>query len=93
MQVIDCQSTTIIPAPTDCTYVALSYVYGGGRNKGGDSAVRARSSTIVLELVPRVVSDAVEVTVALDLRYLWVDKYCQEVSLIISQNCLTEDRH
>jgi hypothetical protein len=81
MQVIDCQLMTIIPAPINCIYVALSYVWGGGRNKDGDSALRARSSRLVLKFLPRVVSDAIVVTKNLTIRYLWIDKYCQTTCL------------
>jgi hypothetical protein len=82
MQVIDCHSMAIIPAQTDCIYAALSYVWGGGRRDDGDPIVKARSSRLVLKLLPRVVLDAIAVTNNLNLRYLWVDKYCQTASRI-----------
>lgn len=88
MKVIDCQSMTIVPAPNGCTYAALSYVWGGGRSKDGDATIKDRSSKLALKLLPRVVSDTVAVVSSLNLRYLWVDKYCQMRSLHGSHNGL-----
>ncbi|KAK1758101.1 heterokaryon incompatibility protein-domain-containing protein [Echria macrotheca] len=61
---IDCATRAVIPAPEDCEYLALSYVWG-------NSATYATCDTF-----PPAVSDAMKVTTDLGYRYLWVDRYC-----------------
>jgi hypothetical protein len=83
MQVIDCQSMAIIPAPISCVYAALSYVWGGGRYQDSASALKDRSSRLVLKLLPRVISDAILVAKKLNIRYLWIDKYCETTGALM----------
>jgi hypothetical protein len=87
MQVIDCQSMAIISAPTNCSYAALSYVWGGGRNQDSAPALKARSSRSTLKLLPRVISDAIVVAKKLNIRYLWVDKYCETLAHKCEEVC------
>ncbi|KAK4161754.1 putative tol protein [Cladorrhinum sp. PSN259] len=67
LRVIDCSSSSVTPvvvlAPESCRYVALSYVWGKVCHDDQKPA-------------PIVVQDAMSVTRALGLRFLWVDKYC-----------------
>ncbi|RYP46064.1 hypothetical protein DL768_007690 [Monosporascus sp. mg162] len=69
--VIDCHTRTIIDTPDGCEFAALSYVWG---------ATRGRESVSTTECLPQdmpqTISDAMLVVRKLDLRYLWVDKYC-----------------
>ncbi|KAI8624639.1 heterokaryon incompatibility protein-domain-containing protein [Xylariaceae sp. FL1651] len=69
LQVIDCKTEQVIKTPPGITYTALSYVWGAPSNSDGSISFRANNA-------PRVVKDALNVTVALGYRYLWVDKYC-----------------
>ncbi|ETS81726.1 hypothetical protein PFICI_06728 [Pestalotiopsis fici W106-1] len=64
LQVIDCMRTLpeVIVAPTDCEYVALSYVWGPTPWTG------AGFSPVIM--------DAMTATVKLGLQYLWVDRHC-----------------
>lgn len=65
LRVIDCfnsaSTISVILPPKPCQYVALSYVWGPKPNNEHN--------------VPIVIRDAIEVTRALGIRYLWVDKY------------------
>jgi hypothetical protein len=61
---LDCQTHQIKPAPENCSYLTLSYVWGG------ENALADATD------LPRTIADAVYVTMKLGYRYLWVDKYC-----------------
>ncbi|XXH04197.1 hypothetical protein Hte_010611 [Hypoxylon texense] len=65
LRLIDCRDPArkVIQAPTDCKYVALSYVWGDVSN----------SSTTQY---PKAVEDAIIATLSMELQYLWVDAYC-----------------
>jgi len=64
LRVIDCQTRSVVGAPTICSYVALSYVWGQQRP---DEEKHSE--------FPLVVEDSISVAKSLGLRYLWVDKY------------------
>lgn len=66
LKVIEVSSRAIIEAPPDCRYVALSYVWGEEPNGRLEPD---------LQHPPRVIEDAISVTVAMDHEYLWIDKY------------------
>ena len=67
LQVIDCISRQVIPAPTSCQFVALSYVWGTSVKPSPlDGTVK----------FPQTIEDAILVTTALGLQYLWVDSIC-----------------
>ncbi|KAK8135076.1 hypothetical protein PG984_007088 [Apiospora sp. TS-2023a] len=70
LRVIDCESPQreVVPAPTNCPYAALSYVWGPAQS----SAVCDEDS----DMYPRVVMDAIKATTLLEMKYLWVDRYC-----------------
>ncbi|RTE78469.1 hypothetical protein BHE90_007063 [Fusarium euwallaceae] len=72
LKLIDCQTRQVVKAPRDATYVALSYVWG--KSHAAESTVLNRSS--LPETVPRTIEDALQVVLRLNLKYLWVDKYC-----------------
>ena len=72
LKVIDCITREFEPAPLNCKYVALSYVWG--QPKRGDAEMLHR--TTLPEQLPRTIEDAIAVTKALRLRYLWLDRYC-----------------
>jgi hypothetical protein len=66
-KVIDCVTNKIVPAPPDLDYIALSYVWGMGTNNDTFQEISN---------APRVIRDAMDVTLKLSFRYLWVDRYC-----------------
>jgi hypothetical protein len=68
MMVIDCMANrlSIVPAPKNAKYVALSYVWGD---------VHAQSKANHPE-VSATIRDAIIATRELGFRYLWVDKHC-----------------
>ncbi|KAK7931135.1 hypothetical protein PG985_001847 [Apiospora marii] len=63
-----------IEAPAMCRYVALSYVWGKRLAPYLDQ--KGKNPTQADTVLPRVVTDAIDVTVALGERYLWVDQMC-----------------
>jgi len=65
-RVIDCSLATpkVIESPSNCEYVALSYVWGN-----------VSDSSFNLHDAPRIIRDSIEVTLRLGYKYLWVDRY------------------
>lgn len=72
LRVIDCYTRRCVEAPATCRYVALSYVWGKPLTPNLDE--ERRNPTGAGTILPRVVVDAIDVTVALGERYLWVDQ-------------------
>lgn len=66
LKVIEVSSRTVIEAPAECRYVALSYVWG----KQPDV-----SPTLHLQRHPPLIEDAISVTNAMGFKYLWIDRY------------------
>jgi len=69
LRMIDCVTKSVISAPEDCVYVALSYVWGVS------VACDAPSSSARLDQLPLTVDNSIDATLMLGYRYLWVDKY------------------
>ncbi|CAI6272720.1 unnamed protein product [Periconia digitata] len=65
-KLIHCSTRKIVPAPSNCVYVALSYVWGEQQSE----KLAAHTK------FPRVVKDSIKVCLALGYEYLWVDRYC-----------------
>jgi hypothetical protein len=78
LRVIDCQTGTIIRAPAECQYVALSYVWGPPTTLLTNTEAQNIPPTIQNE--PKTISDAIHVTLQLGIRYLWIDRYCIDQS-------------
>jgi hypothetical protein len=76
-RVIDCQSHRIIVAPHACSYVALSYVWGPPKP---EEASLRNPEVELPPNIPNVIREAMAVTLGLNERYLWVDKYCIDKS-------------
>ena len=73
LNVIDCPTRRVVPFPRTRfrnSFVTLSYVWGL------DQHHRLPTGGKLLNSVPRVIEDAMEVTQRLGFRYLWVDRYC-----------------
>ena len=79
MRVIDVNDMNVIPAPKDCTYVALSYVWGDATKvtakKNTIERWRRKGSLTKLQL-PKTFTDAIDLTRDLGEKYLWIDALC-----------------
>jgi hypothetical protein len=75
LRVIDCHADLleVVPAPPQCDYLALSYVWGISATPTKDAVGQAHVHPSTL---PAVIQDAMIVVRELGLRYLWVDRYC-----------------
>ena len=69
LRVIDCVIRSVVSAPQDCVYVALSYVWGTSNTS------HTPSSSTLLDQLPLTVDNSIDATLMLGYRYLWVDKY------------------
>ena len=78
LRVIDCIREAVVMAPTACSFVALSYVWG---ELPADSYVLG--SRIAL---PPTIEDAVKSTRELGYQYLWVDRYVRRHTYSIELN-------
>lgn len=72
LMVIDCLSEHVVTADPDCEYVALSYVWGAG----GDGGKQIFEPDLRGRRLPQTIQDAMEVVRRLEMRFLWVDRYC-----------------
>jgi hypothetical protein len=76
LRVIDCVTRTVVTAPLNCEYVALSYVWGpplSSVNLGAGSTSEVSEKHLTF---PKTIEDSIYVTLQLSFRYLWVDRYC-----------------
>ena len=71
LSLIDCSSLRVVSNSMPCRYAALSYVWGPGQSYDQDDTVGKP-----LRNVPKTISDAIEVCLALGIPYLWADRYC-----------------
>ena len=78
LRVIDCIDNTVVVAPIGCSFVALSYVWGG---LSADSYVLG--SRIAF---PPTIEDAVRTTRELGYEYLWVDRYVRQHEYTVDLN-------
>jgi hypothetical protein len=75
VRVIDCSTRYIAHWDGIAPYVSLSYVWG--TTKDTCEAIEDGGGRQPLpQLLPRVITDSIEVTKALGYRYLWIDKFC-----------------
>ncbi|OCL09471.1 HET-domain-containing protein, partial [Glonium stellatum] len=74
-RLIDCLTKRVVEAPKNCQYVAMSYVWGTKEKDTRNYLVCAETG-LLPEHLPAVIEDAITVVRGLDLRYLWVDRYC-----------------
>ncbi|PPQ71058.1 hypothetical protein CVT26_011460, partial [Gymnopilus dilepis] len=85
-RLIDVVENCIVPAPHNCTYVALSYVWG---NIDPESILRLLKANLGeleqpgsltrkenYDKMPKTIQDALRVVRELHLRYLWTDSLC-----------------
>jgi Heterokaryon incompatibility protein (HET) len=83
LKLIDCESRHVIKAPPNAKYAALSYVWGRAQ-QDDNSRIQPASSTG--PYFARTIRDAIFVTTALVLKYLWVVEHCIDQSS-------TKDKH
>jgi hypothetical protein len=87
LRVIDIETDCVIPAPRDCSYVALSYVWGdvtpikltkAALNRGFQEQESPKSARFQLyrEELPKTIQDALLAVMLIGKRYLWVDCLC-----------------
>lgn len=79
--VIDVETGCIVDAPPDCTYIALSYVWGHLRPGELIATAATLANLRILgslrkDTLPRTVWDAITACQELGVRYLWVDRLC-----------------
>lgn len=64
LKVLDCKTRIVSMAPSNCPYLALSYVWG------------AKPSSYDGLKYPSTIEDAITVTLRMGYQYLWVDQCC-----------------
>jgi hypothetical protein len=69
LKVFDCETHEVVPAPSHCRYVALSYVWG---SRTSDSSVNPTSA---LDALPKTIADSCVIAQSLGYKYMWVDRY------------------
>ena len=72
LKLIDCEQRRIIQALPSNKYSALSYVWGTNGFGNNDRSIHNKLPTTL----PQTIEDALKVTKELDLRYIWIDRYC-----------------
>ncbi|KAI0426892.1 heterokaryon incompatibility protein-domain-containing protein [Xylaria sp. FL1042] len=76
LNLIDCERRRVVNYSTmdqtDLEYVALSYVWGGN----SDVSTSISGGSELPTSLPRVIEDAILVTLSLGYRFLWIDRYC-----------------
>jgi hypothetical protein len=70
LRLIDCRTRQILPATANQSYICLSYVWGQGTADG------ATTGSMLPDVVPKTVEDAMYVAINLGIPFLWVDRYC-----------------
>lgn len=77
--VIDVETMSLVKAPLECRYVALSYCWGKvsvvKNLKSNSAALRVENAFRKIRL-PRTIADAIAVVRGVGGRYLWVDALC-----------------
>lgn len=68
--VIDCEKRELVVLQAPSPYITLSYVWGA------EPAQASSDDGRLPERLPRLIEDAISVTVSLGYRYLWIDRYC-----------------
>jgi hypothetical protein len=66
LRVIDCKHRLLVDAPTDCRYIALSYVWG---------EVSSPEDYVLSHSLPPTIEHSIITTLRLGFRYLWIDRY------------------
>jgi hypothetical protein len=86
LRVIDCMTQTVVLAPLDCNYVALSYVWGAAFDHQHDHPAS-------LKHPPATISHAINFTLRMGYKYLWIDRYVRKSGIIYVSSILTPTVH
>ncbi|EDU39818.1 conserved hypothetical protein [Pyrenophora tritici-repentis Pt-1C-BFP] len=76
---VDVKRQCVISAPEDCSYVALSYVWGNQptlKATVGNMSQLQRVGALLSMPIAKTIQDAIGVVELLEERYLWVDTLC-----------------
>ncbi|KAG2341985.1 HET-domain-containing protein [Suillus weaverae] len=80
VRVVDVVSMAVIPAPSGCRYVALSYVWGGNGAEywtTKDNIVkRSMPGGLNVATLPDTITDSISFVRQLSERYIWIDALC-----------------
>ncbi|KAG5761984.1 hypothetical protein H9Q72_009913 [Fusarium xylarioides] len=77
-RLLDCKTKTVVELTAFVEYVALSYVWGSSSNlHESDRAVMSKA----------VIKDAMDVTIQLGFRYIWIDQLCIDQTNTQDMNC------
>ena len=77
LRLIDCDSLSVVTGHSSCSYAALSYVWSpNSRANQEQRGVSANSPSAKLRNASKTIQDAIRLTKALGVKYLWVDRYC-----------------
>jgi hypothetical protein len=82
LKLVDVQTTRVITAPANSTYIALSYVWGRTKQfriKNADFVTNASGGSYAQlnrEELPCTIRDAIVVVESLGGKYIWVDALC-----------------
>ena len=90
VRMVDTASMSLVQAPLDCRYIALSYVWGAAGNSYSTTRAnfdsRSLPAGIDLSVLPATIADAIHLVQMLGERYLWIDMLC-----IIQDNSQDKD--
>ena len=64
LKLIDCTQRTVVPAPPDCVYLTLSYVWSNDYHP-----------FLLNEKLPQTIEDSITTVLRLGYRYLWIDRF------------------
>jgi hypothetical protein len=81
LRVIDCINQRVTIAPTFCSYVALSYVWG---EPSYEKSITNLNTNLCFMSLLQTIKDSIKVTLMFGHQYLWVDRYVRQISLNIS---------
>jgi hypothetical protein len=70
LKVINCVRRSVEPAPPNCQYVALSYVWGQH-----ETTFELTHGHELEQVQPKTIEDSITVTLSLGYTYLWIDRY------------------
>lgn len=74
IKLIDVRNRKVVPDPGRESYAALSYVWGG--EKSSLQSPTGMIGDLLPAHLPQTVTDAISLAGKLQIRYIWVDRYC-----------------
>ena len=74
LHLIECSSRIVVDVSGPTRYIALSYVWGG--SKCQSAVILGDSARTLPSKIASTIEDAIVLTLALGVKYLWVDQFC-----------------